>query len=164
MILILLGSILINIFKKSNIGTVITTSLANILANGNYTGMMLIAMLFIISAISTMFLTSPSIKWSIISTTAIPAFMNNSLSPEFAQLIARFGECMTIGITPLLAYFTIYLAYIQKYNQSEKPISLFTTLKYQIIYGLVVGVILLILVLGWYLIGLPIGIDGTISI
>lgn len=164
LILILLGSILINVFKKSNIGTVITTSLANILANGNYTGIMLITMLFFISAISTLFLTNPSIKWSIISTTAIPAFMNNSLSPEFAQLIARFGECMTIGLTPLLAYFTIYLAYIQKYNQSEKPISLFTTLKYQIVYGLAVGVVLLFLVLGWYLIGLPIGIDGVISI
>ena len=164
MILILLGSILINVFKKSNIGTVITASLANLISGGNLNGIILIIALFFISAISTMFLTGPSAKWAIISTVAVPAFMNCSLSPELAQLIARFGECMTIGLTPLLAYFTIYIAYLEKYNQEDKPISLFTTLKYQTIYGLVVGVILLLLIIGWYLIGMPIGANGVISI
>ena len=89
--------------------------------------------------------------------------MNNSLSPEFAQLIARFGECATLGITPLLAYFTIYLAYIEKYNQNENPISLFRTFKYQTIYSLIIGLVLLALIIGWYLIGIPIGINGTIT-
>ena len=89
--------------------------------------------------------------------------MNNSLSPEFAQVIMRFGECMTIGITPLLAYFTIYIAYLEKYNQQDNPISLFRTLKYQLVYGILIGGILLALVVGWYLIGIPIGINGFIT-
>lgn len=163
LILILLGSILINIFKKSNIGTVLTISLSNIIGNISLSGLTLIIVLFLVSAISTCFQTGSVTKWAIISTTAIPAFMNNSLSPEFAQLIARFGECATLGITPLLAYFTIYLAYIEKYNQDENPISLFRTLKYQTVYSLVVGLVLLALIIGWYLIGIPIGINGTIT-
>jgi len=89
--------------------------------------------------------------------------MNSSLSPEFAQVIARFGECMTIGLTPLLAYFTIYIAYLEKYNQGDNPIPLFRTLRYQIVYGLVIGVTLLLLLIGWYLIGIPIGINGYIA-
>lgn len=163
LILILLGSILVNVFKKTNIGTVLTITLSNIIGNGSLSGIMLIVALFLISAISSLFQTGSVAKWAIISTTAIPAFMNGSLSPEFAQVIARFGECATLGLTPLLAYFTIYIAYIEKYNQQDNPVSLFRTLRYQLIYSLIVGAILLLLVVGWYLIGIPIGINGSIS-
>lgn len=163
LILIFLGSILINVFKKTNIGTVFTITLANLIGTSSLSGIPLIIILFIVSALSTILSTNSTAKWAIISTTAIPAFMNNSLSPEFAQLIVRFGECATIGLTPLLAYFTIYLAYIEKYNQNDEPISLFRTLKYQIPYSLATGVILLLLVIGWYLIGIPLGINGFIT-
>ena len=162
-ILILLGSILINVFKKSNIGTVLTVCLSNIIGHNTFSGLPLIIILFLISAIATLFLTSSTAKWAIISTTAVPAFMNSSLSPEFAQVITRFGECATIGLTPLLAYFTIYIAYLEKYNQNNNPIPLFRTLKYQTIYSLITGIILLLLVIGWYLIGVPIGVNGVIT-
>ncbi len=162
-ILILLGSVLINVFKKSNIGVVLTISLANIIGTGKITGILLIVALFAVSAISSLFLTGPNVKWAMISTIAVPVFMNSSLSPEFAQVVARFGECMTLGLTPLLAYFTIYIAYIEKYNQSEKPISLFKTLKYQIPYSFYIGLLLIALLLAFYLIGIPIGFGGTIT-
>ena len=162
-ILILLGSILINIFKKSNIGVVLTISLANIIGKGKITGILLIVALFATSAFSSLFLTGPNAKWAVLSTVAVPAFMNSSLSPEFAQLVTRFGECMTLGLTPLLAYFTIYIAYIEKYNQDEKPISFFTTLKYQIPYSIYVGLLLLAILLAFYLIGIPLGIGGVIT-
>ena len=164
LILIFLGSILINVFKKSNIGTVIVASLTNLLGSSSFSGVALIVSLFFISALGTIFLPGSAARWSIISTAAIPCFMNNSLSPEFAQLIVRFGECMTIGITPLLAYFTIYISYMEKYNQSDNPINLFTTLKYQLVYGISIGLILLALLLAWYFIGLPLGIGGTVGI
>ena len=89
--------------------------------------------------------------------------MNGSLSPEFAQVIARFGESATLGITPLLAYFTIYIAYIEKYNQNDDPISLGKTLKYQLPYSLIVGASLLLILIGWYLIRLPLGIGGSLT-
>lgn len=162
LILILLGSILINVFKKSNMGVVFVATLTNILSNNNFSGIMLIIILFFFSFLSSLFMTG-SLRWPILSTTAIPSFMNASLSPEFAQTIARFGECMAIGITPLFAYFTIYIAYIEKYNQSEKPISFFRTLKYQLPYALIIGVTLLLILVGWYLIGIPLGIGGSIT-
>jgi aminobenzoyl-glutamate transport protein len=163
LILILLGSILVNVFKKSNIGTVITISLSNILAQGSFGNLALIVILFLISGISALFVTGSTSRWAIISTAAVPAFMNSSLSPEFAQVIARFAECCTLGVTPLLAYFTIYLAYIEKYNQGEKPIGFFKTLRYQYPYAIITGLILLALLVGWYLVGIPIGINGHIT-
>ena len=163
LILILLGSILINVFKKSNIGTVLTIMLANVIEKTSFSGIPLIILLFVVSFISSLFLTNPTAKWAIISTTAIPAFMNSSLSPEFAQIITRFGECATLGLTPLLAYFTVYISYIEKYNQNDEPISLFRTLKYQLGYSATTAIVLLLLVIGWYLIGIPIGINGLVT-
>lgn len=66
-----------------------------------------------------------------------------------------------MGLTPLMAYFVIYLAMLDKFNPSEKPISLFKSLKYQISYSLICGGILLIILIVWYVIGLPIGIKGS---
>ena len=87
--------------------------------------------------------------------------MNAGITPEFTQVIFRFGECATMGLTPLMAYFVIYLAMLDKYNSGEKPVSLFKSLKYQIPYSLICGGILLILLIVWYIIGLPIGINGS---
>ena len=70
---------------------------------------------------------------------------------------------MTTGLTPILAYYFVYLAYLEKYNQNEKPINLFKTLKYQTKYSLLIGLVLLLILIGWYLIGLPIGIGGYIT-
>lgn len=163
LILILLGSIFVNIFKKTNIGVVLAAALSTAFSNTSLSGPLLIIGLFLIVAISNILLTGTVNKWAIISTSVIPLFMNNSLSPEFAQVITRFGECMTTGLTPLLAYFCIYLAYLEKYNQEDKPISLFRTIRYQTNYSLVIGLVLILLLIGWYLIGLPIGIGGSIT-
>ena len=163
LIIILLGSILINVFKKSNIGIVLGVSLSNILKNTNLNGAVLIIVLFLISAVSTLFNTNATSKWAILSTSAVPAFMNSSLSPEFAQVISRFGESATLGITPLLAYFTIYIAYIEKYNQNDEPISFSKTIKYQLVYSFIIGASLLLILIGWYLIGLPLGIGGSLT-
>ena len=53
---------------------------------------------------------------------------------------------------------------IEKYNQSDKPISLFRTLRYQVPYSIIIGAILIVLIIAWYLIGLPLGIGGVVTI
>ena len=159
-VLIFFASVFINVFKKTEIGTVLTAVLATSINTLNFSGIPLIILLFIISAITTFFLPSPVAKWAILSGTAVPVLMSVNISPEFAQVVFRFGESMTMGITPVLAYFVIYLAYIDKYNDTEKPIALFQTIKYQMPYTFAVGGVLLLLLILWYLIGIPIGLGG----
>ena len=69
------------------------------------------------------------------------------------------AEGMTYGLTPIMAYFVIYLAYMEKYNTSDNPIGIFKILNYQKKYALATGAVLLILLIIWYLVGLPIGIN-----
>lgn len=157
MVLIFFASILINIFKYSNIGSVVVAGLTNMIGAVNFSAIPLILLLFIVAVLSTVIMPSSIARWAITGGVAVPVLMNAGVSPEFTQVVYRFGECMTLGITPLFAYFVIYLAYLEKYNQNKKPINLFRTIKYQLPYSLTTGGVLLFLIIVWYIIGLPVG-------
>ncbi len=161
LVLIFFASMFISIFKSTNIGEVITAAFANIMTIDGLGAFPLIVILFVVSAIVTLFLPGSVFKWAIMAGIAVPAFMNVGLSPEFAQTIFRFGESVTMGLTPLATYYVIYLAYLEKYNQNTKPINLFKTLQFQVPYSVATLVILLALVIVWYIIGFPLGIGGV---
>lgn len=164
LVLIFLGSTFISIFKHTNIGNLITASLTNILTIEGLGAFPLIIILFIITAISTFFLPNSTFKWQIMSGIAVPVLMNVGISPEFTQVIFRFGKCVTLGLSPIFVYYIIYLAYLAKYNQGEKPINFFKAIKYQLPYSVITGVILLTLIIVWYILGLPIGGGGVVHI
>ena len=158
LVLIFFTSILINVFKYTNIGTVIIGALANIINQSTFTGIPLIILLFLISIFATIFIPSSITKWSILSGVTIPVFMKAGISPEFTQVIFRFGESVSMGVTPLLSYFVVYLAFLEKYNQKNKSIHLLKAIKYQLPYALMTFVVLLTILIVWYIVGLPIGI------
>ena len=160
-VLIFFASILINVVKYTNIGTVIVTALSTILNRTTFTAIPLIILLFVISAVSTIFLPSSISRWSILSGVTVPVLMNAGISPEFAQLIFRFGESTTIGLTPLFAYFVIYLAFLEKYNTKKQPIHFLRAIKYQIPYIAVTAALLLTILIVWYILGFPIGVGTT---
>ena len=159
-VLIFFASTLISIFRYTNIGEVVVASLANLLNNLSFTGIPLIILLFIIVGISTILVPSSISRWAILSAIIIPTCMASGISPEFAQVLFRFAESATIGLTPLFAYYVIYLAYLEKYNQTEKPINIMKSIKYQLPFSILTFICLLILAIIWYLTGLPIGIHG----
>ena len=117
LVLIFFASTFISIFKQTEIGTLIVAALTNLISNLEFSALPLMILLFVVAAVSTIFLPSSISKWAIVSTVAVPIFMDAGLSPEFSQVVFRFGESMTMGLTPMMAYFVIYLAYLEKYNQ-----------------------------------------------
>ena len=117
-------------------------------------------MIFIGVAIATLILPSSVSKWAILAPSIIPVAYNSEISAEFTQVIFRFAESATMNLTPILAYFIVYLAFLEKYNQSANKISIKESIKYQLPYSIIIGFSLLILLLIWYIIGIPMGI-GT---
>ena len=69
-----------------------------------------------------------------------------------------------MGLTPLFAYFIVYLAYLERYNQDEKSMSIFTSIKYQSSYAACTAGILLLFLVLWYIISLPLGFGGSIAV
>ena len=158
LILMFVVSQFIAIFRKSNIGIVVTTWLSNLLSHLSLSGIPLIIVTLIFIAISNFLLTSPTSKWMIFSPVVVPMFMQSNISPQFAQIVMRVGDSMTKGFTPLLASFVIYIGYLNIYNlHKDKPYSIRKSLQMITPYFLLISATWILLVIGWYIIGLPIG-------
>lgn len=156
------GSALISIFKYSNIGNVIVAGLTNLIIDSKFTGLALVTLLFVSVIVATIFVPSSITKWSIMSTSVVPTFLNAGMSAEFTQLIFRLGESVSLGLTPLFAYFIIYLAYLERGSQNKNEIGLRDAFSYVLPYSIITGFIFFALIVLWYVIGLPLGINGYV--
>jgi len=159
LVLIFFASLFINVFAESQIGEVITASLSGLISGLNFTGIWLILILVIIVALANLFCTDSIIKWTILSATVVPLLMNASISPEYSQIIYTAADSMTNGLTPLFIYFVVYVAFLEKYSKHDM-ISLFGSVKYMVPYSVYTFVVWCVILVGWYMIGVPIGIGS----
>ena len=157
-VMIFFASQFIAIFKETNIGTIIVIGLTHILKAVPLSGFLLVIIAMIIIAIANLFMPSPVSKWAIISPVLVPAMMQMNMSPQYSQFIFRAAESMTNGITPLLAYFVVYLGYLNIYNKEEKRVyGIRDGIKIMTPYFIALSVAWIAIVVLWYLIGLPLG-------
>jgi len=159
LVLMFFASLFINVYQESQIGEVITAAASTLIGSLNLTGTFLIIITLLIIAITNIFCTNTIVKWSILSASIVPLFMNASISPEFAQIVYSAGDAITNGITPLFIYYVIYIALLEKYNKNENIVTLFGSVKLVIPYSIYITIIWLVVIIGWYMIGLPIGIS-----
>ncbi|MBO5414274.1 MAG: AbgT family transporter [Bacilli bacterium] len=148
----------IAIFKETNIGVVITAWFVNLIEYLGFSGIPLIILTLVLIAASNLFITTPAAKWSMFAPVVVPMFMQSNISPQFAQIVMRAADSMTNGITPLLGCFAIYIGYLNIYNfDSSKPITIRRSIKILLPYFGIIFATWLLLIVGWYIIGLPIG-------
>lgn len=158
-VLIFFASLFINVYEESHIGLVITGFISSLIGSLNFTGIGLILITLICIAIANIFCPSSIVKWSMLSSVIVPLFMNASISPEFSQLVYVAGDSITNGLTPLFMYFVIYIAFMEKYNKGE-IVTLFGSIRTLIPYSVYSLIIWAIVLVGFYLIGIPIGIGS----
>ncbi len=157
-ILVFLASQFIAVFRKTNIATVISAWGANIISQAGFTGLPLILLVLLVIALVNLISPTPLAKWTILAPTVVPKLMQANISPEFSQFLLRAGDSMTKGITPLLAYFVILIGYLNIYNPNKKrPITFGRALKLILPYCLIISFAWIVIVILWYLTGLPLG-------
>ena len=147
----------VSVFKKSNIGIIITCWCADLINNLSLSGVVLIVLSLLVMAFSGLFLTSTISKWTIFSPVVVPLMMQSNIAPEFAQFVLRAADSMSKGITPLLSYFIIYLGYLNIYNNDKEPITIRKAMSFVLPYFSIIVLAWIVIVLGWYLIGIPLG-------
>jgi len=161
LVLIFVSSLFISTFEKSNIGLVFVAYLIQVVDAFSFSGISLIILFFIIAIICGFFYTGIQSKWQVMSGLVVPTFMNASISPEFVQIIYMAGSSISMAFTPIMVYYVIYLAYMEKYDKSNQ-VTLLGSFRYMKSYGLMMIALWIILLLGFYITGLPIGL-GTHS-
>ena len=159
MVLLFFASLFISVFEESHIGEVITAFLATTIGKITFTGVGLLLIVIVLIAISNIFFPDSLAKWKMMSASMVPLFMNASISPEFAQIVYVSSSTITTGITPIFPFFVIYLAFLEKYNK-EDIVTMKDGVSYMLSYAAYTAIIMFIIIIGFYMIGIPTGIGA----
>ena len=146
-------------FKWSNLGVIFAIKGANlVMASG--LGLIPLMILFIIlSGLINMAMGSASAKWAIMAPVFIPMFMLLGYSPELSQVVYRIGDSVTNVISPMMSFFALIIAFIQKY---DKKAGIGTVIATMLPYSIAFFVVWTLLLIAWLLLGLPLGPDAGI--
>ncbi len=144
-------------FKWSNLGMIIAIKGAEGLMATNM-GIIPLMILFVFFAGGiNMLMGSASAKWAILAPIFIPMFMFMGYSPELSQVVYRIGDSVTNIISPMMSFFALIIAFIQKYDSKAGIGTIISTmLPYTLLFTL--GWIILLVI--WILLGLPLGPDA----
>ena len=149
------------IFKETNIGLFIVASLSELINKFQFTGLLLVVVTFLVVAISTFFVPMASTKWAMMSPVIVPMFMQSSMTPEFAEAVFRAADSSVKGLTPIFSYFVILIGFLHIYNKRKNDvITISDAMSLMVPYTIAFTILWLIIILAFYIIGIPIGI-GT---
>lgn len=146
------------IFKETNMGIFIVASLAEILEGLQLSGIVLVLLSFLIVTISTIFVPAFGTKWAILAPVMVPMFMQSSLTPEFASAVFRAANSSVLGFTPLFTYFVILIGFLEIYNKRKNDVITITdAISLMVPYTIAYLILWLVIIIGFYIIGIPIG-------
>ena len=141
-------------FRWSNLGLLLAINGADLLQNADI-GLIPMAVIFVLfAAFLNMFMGSASAKWAIIAPVFVPIFMLLGYSPELSQAVYRIGDSITNIISPMMSFFALIIVYYQKY---DKNAGIGTIMACMLPYSIAFFVAWVLLLIGWILLGLPLG-------
>lgn len=160
-VLMFFTSQMISLLEWTNLGEVLSTKLIDFVSILPFSGIPLIIVMFIVIILMTILVPSLSTKWTLASPIFVPLLMRSNITPDFTQFIFKVADGVGKAITPMFAYFIVTLAFLEKYNTKENnKITVFGTLKLILPSVLLIAGLWLLIIICWYIVGLPIG-PGT---
>ncbi|MET3698446.1 aminobenzoyl-glutamate transport protein [Bacillus oleivorans] len=158
-VLVFAAAQLLSFFNASNLGPIIAIKGAEFLQDIGLTGVPLIILFILFVACVNLLIGSASAKWAILAPIFVPMFMYLGYDPAFTQAIYRIGDSITNPITPMLPYLVLLLSFAKRF---DPKIGLGTLISALFPYTVFFGIFWIILIVIWYLIGIPVGPEGPI--
>ena len=146
-------------FKWSNLGIILAVKGANLLMSADV-GLIPLMILFILFAAAiNMLMGSASAKWAILAPIFIPMFMIMGYSPELSQVVYRIGDSVTNVISPMMSFFALIIAFVQKYDPKAGIGTIIATM---VPYSIAFLILWILLLVAWLALGIPLGPDAGI--
>jgi len=162
-VLLFFISILYLVIDWTNIGTVISTNIVDFVGRSSLSGIILVIVAFLSIVIISIFIPSTITKWNIIAPIYIPLLMRANISPAFTQTLFSAADSVGKLFSPIYVYLIITIGFMYKYDKDSNN-GILRTMKKIMPVVLLLSLIWLVIIVGWYLIGLPIGINSSISL
>ena len=113
--------------------------------------------LLLVTMLINIILPGSTAKWSILAPNVMVGLMKANITPEFAQIIFRAGDSITNSITPIFGYFVIFIGFVEIYTKNKLDFGIRKCYKSILPYFLGIAIVWIIMIICWYVIGLPIG-------
>lgn len=144
-------------FNWTNLGLIFAINGAEFLSTAGFDSIPLLITFIILAAIINLVMGSASAKWAIMAPVFIPMFMLVGFSPELTQGAYRVGDSVTNIISPMMSYFALIIAFLQRYDKKAGIGTLIATmLPYTFFFFIVWTVFFLV----WFIFQVPLGPDS----
>ena len=154
------ASLFIYSFNKSQLGALLAVEGAGALQSAALPAPVTIVAIIFLTASVNLLIGSASAKWALLAPIFVPMLMQLGLSPELTQAAYRVGDSTTNIITPLMPYFPLVVAFSQRY---VKKTGIGTLTALMLPYSMTFLVLWTLFLLGFWGLGLPLGIGGDYS-
>ncbi len=158
LVIALPAAVFIHLFTASNLSTVIGVSLGQWLSSSNISGFPLIIAYILICTVINLFVTSASAKWLVIAPIFIPALAQLGFSPALVQAAFRIADTCTNIISPIEYYVPVIMGLLVVYNDNpDRKVGIGTVISLMVPYSIAFLVSLVLLLFGFYTLGMPLG-------
>lgn len=140
-------------FNWTNLGLIIAVEGAEILKSSGLGDIPLMISFIIVAAFINLFMGSASAKWAIMAPVFIPMFMLLGYTPEFTQVAYRIGDSVSNIISPMMSYFALIVAFVERYEKAGIGTVIATMLPYTVTFFILWSLLLV----AWIILGLPVG-------
>lgn len=141
-------------FNWTQLGLIFAVNGAAVLQQLQLPGIVLFAAFILLTATANLFMGSASAKWALMAPVFVPMFMLLGYSPELTQIGYRIGDSTTNIISPMMSYFALIIAFLQKY---EPKAGIGTVVAVMLPYSMVFLIGWTLLFALWMAMGWPIG-------
>jgi aminobenzoyl-glutamate transport protein len=141
-------------FNYSNMPTVISVAMADLLESADIGAVWLLVGFILVIALLDIIIPGLLPKWAIFAPIFIPLFIRLDVAPQTLLAAYRLGDSPMNVITPLMVYLPFIVLVAQRY---QKNAGLGTVIALMIPYSFIVLVTWLAFFVAWFLLGIPMG-------
>ena len=141
-------------FNWTNLGLIMAVKGAALLEALRLGPLPLMIGFVLLTAVVNLVMGSASAKWAVMAPVFIPMFMLLGYSPELVQVAYRVGDSTTNIISPMMSYFALIVAFIQRYDAKA---GIGTVVATMLPYTVVFLIGWSIMLGAWIMLGLPVG-------
>ena len=154
LVLVFFAAQFVALFNWTQIGLILAVEGAGVLKSIGLPKIPLLICFILLTALVNLVMGSASAKWALMAPVFIPMFMLLGYSPEVTQTAYRIGDSVTNIISPMMSYFALVIAFLQRY---EPKAGIGTVVATMIPYSIVFLIGWTVLFAGWIALGLPLG-------
>lgn len=161
LVLMFFAAQFVNYFGWSQLGAIAAIKGAELLQAMDPGAGLLLVSFVLFAALINLLVGSASAKWALMAPIFVPMLLLVGISPEATQVAYRIGDSSTNIITPLMPYFGVVVAFVQRY---DKQAGIGTMLALMLPYSIALLLGWSLLLAAWIALGIPLGPDAPILI